>query len=57
MWIFDRLRGRTRDKVVERKLFKTIAAGLLKEMAEKEPSAVSKSGNNGCCSCCSADAK
>ena len=53
----DRLRGRTRDKAVERKLFETIAAVLLKEMAEEEPSAISKPGNNDCCFCCSAEAK
>jgi hypothetical protein len=51
------LRGRARAKAVERKLFETIAAGLLKEMAEEESSSVSRPGNNGCCSCCSADDK
>lgn len=57
MRVVDRLRGRARSKAVERKLFETIAAGLLKEMAEEESSSVSGPGNNGCCSCCSADDK
>lgn len=57
MRIFERLRGKVRDRSgIERKLVESVVTDMLSRIDDETPATV-PTDRSTCCSCCSADAE